>query len=969
MKKLLRTSLVLLLWLAAAAVVSAQGTAFTYQGRFSQGGAAFTGSAEMQFTLWNAATNGTQLAATIPAIQAVTVSNGLFTASIDFTSAPFTGADRWMQIEARTTLGAFTTLTPRQKITATPYATYAGSVNSAGITGTIADSQLSGNIARLNSNLVFTGAVQFNNTNNSFSGAFTGNGAGLTNVSVDSLVVTTTNVSVVRWGYNGGETTVPAGLTNVTAAAAGFSHCLAVTGDGTLVQWGYIDSFANPPPPGTSNIRRVAAGYDHDLALRRDGTILAWGYNNNGETNVPPGLNGVSAVAAGLYLSLALKSNGTVVAWGNNGVGQTNVPAGLSNVVAIAAGGQHSLALKNNGTVVAWGNNFSGQINVPPGLNNVVAVAGGSFHSLALKSDGTIVAWGDNSVGQITVPAGLTNVTAISAGDGHSLALKSDGRVVAWGFNSEGQTDVPLGLRNVIALAPGPVAYQTLAIRTYAYSPVALLDVDSTFNSNIELNGMFVGKVGIGTATPSQLLHLNVTPGHGEGMQIDSAIAGHSPAIYLNHIGNGGRNFRLASYGDNASPGSFVIRDDTAGLDRFSIDQNGVVTGNGAGLTALNASNVSSGTLTDARLSANIPRLNGNQAFTGNNLFAGSVGIGANPPQQQLSVGAGLNLDQNNGNAGTVGNALTFGSSSGEGIGSKRTAGGNQYGLDFYSGAINRLSIANNGSIAIAGSSSLSFGAQTRQMLNLWGTQYGIGVQSETLYFRCDNSGSGGFMWYKGGVHNDAYANSGGGTELMHLVAGGLYVSTTVYGSSSGNGVQGTSTGGGTSGVYGENLSGGGYGLAGRASGSGTAVFGDNANAAGWAGYFIGNVRVTGTINPPSDRNVKRDFAQVDHRAILEKVAALPIQTWAYTNDSRGTRHLGPVAQDFQKAFGLGADDTSIATVDADGVALAAIQGLNQKVNELSTELKRRDAENTDLKKSIEDLRRIVLKSLAKQSE
>ena len=55
----------------------------------------------------------------------------------------------------------------------------------------------------------------------------------------------------------------------------------------------------------------------------------------------------------------------------------------------------------------------------------------------------------------------------------------------------------------------------------------------------------------------------------------------------------------------------------------------------------------------------------------------------------------------------------------------------------------------------------------------------------------------------------------------------------------------------------------------------------------------------------------------------------MPITSWAYKTDCN-TRHIGPMAQDFHKAFGLGGSDKSIATVDADGVALAAIQGLHQ---------------------------------------
>jgi hypothetical protein len=71
------------------------------------------------------------------------------------------------------------------------------------------------------------------------------------------------------------------------------------------------------------------------------------------------------------------------------------------------------------------------------------------------------------------------------------------------------------------------------------------------------------------------------------------------------------------------------------------------------------------------------------------------VGIGTNTPQQLLSVAQGMNIDQANANDGALWNGLSFGSTSGEGIASKRTAGGNQYGLDFYTNSINRVSIAN----------------------------------------------------------------------------------------------------------------------------------------------------------------------------------------------------------------------------------------------------------------------------------
>ena len=101
----------------------------------------------------------------------------------------------------------------------------------------------------------------------------------------------------------------------------------------------------------------------------------------------------------------------------------------------------------------------------------------------------------------------------------------------------------------------------------------AAIQGEATF----EGGAIFQDRVGIGTATPEQLLHLNVHAGQGEGMRIDSALPGHSPALYLNHTGTNGHNFRLASFADASDPGASRIRDDTAGGDRLFIDNVGRV--------------------------------------------------------------------------------------------------------------------------------------------------------------------------------------------------------------------------------------------------------------------------------------------------------------------------------------------------------------------------------------------------------
>jgi hypothetical protein len=486
----------------------AQGTAFTYQGRLTDGTNLFTGNAEFQPTLWNDPSVGSQVAANSPATVIVSVANGLFVLPLDFGGAPLNaGADRWLQLQVRTTIGPFSTLTPRQKLSPTPYAIYSAnaavatiansvsSVAASNITGTLGLAQLPATVLTNSQNGV------------NLNGTFTGNGGALSNLSANALVTILTNLSVTTWGLNQyGLRAVPSDLNNAVALASGIAHSLALRSDGTVTAWGAgqtnsgigSDFGQSIVPAGLNSVAAVAAGYITSFALKSNGTVTVWGSNDGGQTNVPPGLNNVSAISAGFTHVLALKRDGTVVAWGTNDYGQASVPPGLSSVAAISAGFLHSLALRSNGTVVAWGDNGYTQTNLPPGLNNVAAIAAGGIHSLALKSNGTVVAWGAGLInaptngsdfGQSIVPAGLSNVIAISAGVYHSVALTADGTVIAWGDNEVGETNVPPGLNNVVALGVGSTSRHVLALRRRSHAPVAWLDSDNTFNGNIEVNG------------------------------------------------------------------------------------------------------------------------------------------------------------------------------------------------------------------------------------------------------------------------------------------------------------------------------------------------------------------------------------------------------------------------------------------------------------------------------------------------
>ena len=136
----------------------AQGTGFTYQGVLNDGGTPATGLYDLEFRAFDAVSGGAQQAGTVTAND-VPVTNGLFTTTLDFGAAVFTGPARWLNIAVRpgAGVGAYASLLPRQPITASPYAVFAGGTAAAGLTGTLPDARLSANVALRSGGNAFTG--------------------------------------------------------------------------------------------------------------------------------------------------------------------------------------------------------------------------------------------------------------------------------------------------------------------------------------------------------------------------------------------------------------------------------------------------------------------------------------------------------------------------------------------------------------------------------------------------------------------------------------------------------------------------------------------------------------------------------------------------------------------------------------------------------------------------------------------
>jgi hypothetical protein len=114
---------------------------------------------------------------------------------------------------------------------------------------------------------------------------------------------------------------------------------------------------------------------------------------------------------------------------------------------------------------------------------------------------------------------------------------------------------------------------------------------------------------------------------------------------------------------------------------------------------------------------------------------------------------------------------------------------------------------------------------------------------------------------------------------------------------------------------------------------SGGIWFGTTSSPSTGAGSFINTstgafLSSAGVWTNSSDRAKKHDFRPLDKRSLLERLARMPVTSWSYKAEQRSTRHIGPMAQNFYKAFRLGLDNKHITTIDEGGVALAAIQGL-----------------------------------------
>lgn len=115
-----------------------------------------------------------------------------------------------------------------------------------------------------------------------------------------------------------------------------------------------------------------------------------------------------------------------------------------------------------------------------------------------------------------------------------------------------------------------------------------------------------------------------------------------------------------------------------------------------------------------------------------------------------------------------------------------------------------------------------------------------------------------------------------------------------------------------------------------------------------------------GSWSSISDRNRKENFAELDGEEVLARLREVPVSSWNYLTQEEEVRHVGPMAQDFYQAFGLGESDLLINTIDIDGVNMAGVKALDARTEAQAQRIEALEAEVTDLRARLERLEQLI---------
>ena len=645
----------------------AQTTAFSYQGRLSESGSPVTGSRFFRFTLFDE--NGAAIpGATVD--QTLTVTNGVFNAQLDFGAAAFPGANRSLEIAVKINVGdAFTILNPRSPILAAPYSiksktaensTQLGGVNSTGFV----QQDAGGNVAvfgglTVNGSLSLAkvnAATQYNlggnrilsatGTENLFVGlnagrnntsgsrnTFAGSGAGelnttgRTNTFVGSTAgqLNTTGISNSFFGTDAGRTNTTAGGNSFFGAFAGQNN--STGNENSFVGWasglfnttGVANSFF-----GSQAGRNATTGSFNSIFGR------GAGFNNTADDN--------AFFGAGAGEQNTIGTNNTFVGTSS---GSANI-VGSRNSFFGRNAGRFNMASENSffGFEAGKGNTTGDRnafFGISAGTSNIDGCCNSFFGNkagignLSGRSNSFFggSAGRNNTTGDFNSYFGDLAGSGLSSGSNNTFIGNISGLTVTTGsFNTflGSNTNGANNLTNATAIGANAIVSQSNAL---------------ILGSN--------ANVGIGTSTPNSKLTvvglIETTTG---GVQFPDGTIQTTAATSANAILNqtttqAGANFNIA--------GSGIIGGSLTANSLF---------GNGAGLTNLNAGNITTGTLSNARLGL-IPTANiADGAVTAQKIAANQVVKNLNGLTDNITLAAGANITIT-----SAGNTLTIAATGG----------------------------------------------------------------------------------------------------------------------------------------------------------------------------------------------------------------------------------------------------------------------------------------------------------------
>ncbi len=671
-----------LLALSSALVMAAPvGTAFTYQGRLTDGGNPANGSYDLTFTLYDDASGNNVVAGPLTN-SLVTVTNGQFTVALDFGADVFAGNARWLEIAVETN-GAttFIALTPRQQLTPTPYAIYAESAS--GLSGTLLGSQLSsiGNTNGGNHDNFFVGP----SGNSTMTGwQNTANGVTALQHNTGGYGNTADGFAALLYNTNGNFNTA----NGVNALQYNTSGSWNTANGGDALVFNTSGNY-NTANGGNSLIHNTTGSWNTANGFQAlFYNTTGWFNTANGDSALLNNTAGNNNTAAG-YEALYQNTSGSL----NTAIGNDAL---LSNTTGSqnTANGNWALRSNTNGSYnTASGsgalyNNTSGSANIALGVQAGNLITTGSSNidigNQGLSTDTNIIRIGDgqtqtfiagvingNGAGLTDLNVSAAQLTSIGNTNGgyanFFVGPSGNATMSGWGNTANGDGALVNNTGGTANLADGNGALNQNTSGDYnTASGYAAL-----YNNTIGWFNTANGSAALGNNTEG---FFNTAIGFGA---LYSNISGNNNTAIgysaLNNNTNGNNNVALGyQAGINltgSESGNIVIGNPGLVGDnniiRIGDGQSqafiaGVITGDGSGLTALNAATVTgtlgtdqipnldagkittgtlaptqipnldaakitSGTVDDARLSANVALLNNSQTFSGAQTFSANV--------------------------------------------------------------------------------------------------------------------------------------------------------------------------------------------------------------------------------------------------------------------------------------------------------------------------------------------------------